>query len=226
MRQWLPAKTIVEIAPGHGRWTQFLQPQAETLHIVDLSDDCIARCKERFAAADNIHYHVNDGKTLPATIADGSVDFVYSFDSLVHCEIAVIEAYFMEIGKKLAPGGTAFIHHSNLGHYPLYFKLAKMIPAGRQTLGKMRIVDYDCWRGVTVSPETVAAAAAKAGLEIHCQELVNWWAETRRCIDGITTLRKPLAGATPSAPPAPWFNASFMTEARVIREREEHYPAG
>jgi ubiquinone/menaquinone biosynthesis C-methylase UbiE len=226
VKAWLPAHTIIEIAPGHGRWTQFLQTHAKQLHIVDLSDDCIKRCKERFADCDNMHYHVNDGKTLPDTIADASVDFVFSFDSLVHCEMEVIRNYFQEIAKKLRPGGAAFIHHSNLGHYPLYFKWAKRIPFGRRTLGKWRIVDYDCWRGSDVSPDSIARAAGEAGLIICKQELVNWWAETSRCIDGITTLRKPIEGEKSGERSLPWFNRTFMTEARVLRERETMYPSG
>lgn len=224
IREWLPAATIIEIAPGHGRWTQYLQNQTKNLHIVDLSDDCIARCRERFATCDNMHYHVNDGKTLPDTIPNGSVDFVFSFDSLVHCEAEVIENYFHEIAKKLRPGGAAFIHHSNLGFYPLYFKLAKLIPMGRQTLGKWKIVDHDCWRGTDVSPDKIVKAASDAGLIVEKQELVNWWAETNRCIDGITTLRKPMTDHDSNTHAEPWFNTNFMTEARVLRERQRMYP--
>lgn len=224
IRTFLPTRKVVEIAPGHGRWTHYLAPLSQELHIVDLSDDCISRCKQRFSNLTNIHYHVNDGKSLPSAIEDQSVDFVFSFDSLVHCEMEVIASYFKEISKKLKPGGVAFIHHSNLGNYPFYFKLAKMIPFGRRTLGKWRIIDYDCWRGSDVSPDRVTQAAGDAGLIVEKQELVNWWAETNRCIDGITTLRKPMTDHDSSTHAEPWFNTNFMTEARVLRERQRMYP--
>src|SRR5437660_302341 len=74
IHQWLPAATVLEIAPGFGRWTQYLAGLADRLIVVDLSERCIAACRERFAALANISYHVNDGRSL-AAVADGSVDF-------------------------------------------------------------------------------------------------------------------------------------------------------
>jgi hypothetical protein len=51
---------------------------------------------------------------------DGSVDFVFSFDSLVHVEMDVIEAYLKQLAAKLTPNGVGFIHRSNLGQYAAY----------------------------------------------------------------------------------------------------------
>ena len=101
LRHLLPAGQVIEIAPGHGRWTQFLAPLSGALHAVDLSERCIEICQKRFAAIDNITYHVNDGKSLPAEIPDGSVDLVFSFDSLVHCDLSIIDAYLEAIARKL-----------------------------------------------------------------------------------------------------------------------------
>src|SRR4051812_30705357 len=59
---FVPAGTILEIAPGYGRWTQYLKDLADQLVIVDLAQKCIDGCRQRFADADNISYHVNDGR--------------------------------------------------------------------------------------------------------------------------------------------------------------------
>src|SRR6516164_438606 len=68
----LPAPTILEIAPGFGRWTQFLADQCDHLILVDLSEKCIAACKERFHNRSHIDFHVNDGRSL-AFIPDNSI---------------------------------------------------------------------------------------------------------------------------------------------------------
>ena len=50
-------------------------------------------------------------------IPDGSVDFVFSFDSFVHPDREIVEAYLRQLGAKLKIGGKGFIHHSNFGEY-------------------------------------------------------------------------------------------------------------
>src|SRR4051794_9713690 len=78
---FLPTGTILEIAPGYGRWTHFLKDLCRELHVVDIAPRCIEACRERFAGCRHIRYHVNDGRSL-AAIPDASIDFVFSFDSL------------------------------------------------------------------------------------------------------------------------------------------------
>lgn len=63
---------------------------------------------------------INDGRSLDAVV-DGSVDFVFSFDSLVHLEVEVIESYLKQLASKLTPNGVGFIHHSNMGEYATNF---------------------------------------------------------------------------------------------------------
>src|SRR5688500_242534 len=83
----LPAGTILEIAPGFGRWTHYLKEHCGQLHVVDPDERCIETCRRRFSRDPNLSYHVNDGRSL-AMIPDGSIDFVFSFDSLVHVTVA------------------------------------------------------------------------------------------------------------------------------------------
>lgn len=120
IHSFLPAATILEIAPGYGRWTRYLQPLCERLVIVDLSQRCIDHCRRRFSWADNIEYHVNDGLSLEM-VRDNSIDFVFSFDSLVHAEKDVIDGYLKQLRRKMRRNGVGFIHHSNLGAYRRFF---------------------------------------------------------------------------------------------------------
>jgi ubiquinone/menaquinone biosynthesis C-methylase UbiE len=106
-------KTIVEIGPGAGRWTETLQQIAARLVIVDITPRCIEMCKERFADARNIEYHVNDGATLPF-LESGSVDAVFSHDVFVHIAPPETRAYLQEFSRVLAPGGIGVVHHPDV----------------------------------------------------------------------------------------------------------------
>src|SRR5690606_9267209 len=112
LHRLLPASSILEIAPGYGRWTRFLLPNCERYLGIDLHASCVEACRNRFSNASHARFASNDGLSLAAA-PDASFDVVFSFDSLVHAEIDVLQAYVAEILRKLKPGGTAFIHHSN-----------------------------------------------------------------------------------------------------------------
>ena len=73
--------------------------------VVDISERCIEACRQRFAAESHIAYHANDGRSLEM-VADRSIDFVFSFDSLVHADADVIEDYLRQLGRKLTPNGV------------------------------------------------------------------------------------------------------------------------
>ncbi len=112
----LPSTQILEIAPGFGRCTQFLKDFCDRLTVVDISERCIHACQERFRESGSISYHTNDGTSLDM-IPDRSIDFVFSWDSLVHADNTVMEAYIKQLPRIMKPGGYGFIHHSNLAEY-------------------------------------------------------------------------------------------------------------
>jgi hypothetical protein len=74
---------------------QFLKTKCQSTIAVDLSETCIKHCKTRFASETHIQFHTNDGTSL-AAVPDNSVDFVFSFDSLVDVEKDLMEAYVPE----------------------------------------------------------------------------------------------------------------------------------
>ena len=116
IRRFLPAPTILEIAPGFGRWTEFLLSHCDTLIGIDVAPKCVDVCRQRFAERPGASFETNDGHSLPM-VADSSVDFAFSFDSLVHVEAEVLKGYLTELARVLKPDGVAFLHHSNLGAY-------------------------------------------------------------------------------------------------------------
>jgi SAM-dependent methyltransferase len=116
LRPFLPASSILEIAPGFGRWTQFLLQHCETYIGVDLAPKCADACSERFASRAGASFHSNDGHSLPM-VPDDSVDLAFSFDSLVHVDADVLRGYLAELARCLSSDGVAFLHHSNYGMY-------------------------------------------------------------------------------------------------------------
>lgn len=103
-------KKILEIAPGHGRITQFLSILADELIVVDLNQNCLDKTKEKLGNQ-VLAYLINDGNNLPK-VKDNTQDLVFSFDSFVHMHKNVIDDYLSEIHRVLKIGGYGFIHHS------------------------------------------------------------------------------------------------------------------
>ncbi|MZP29462.1 methyltransferase domain-containing protein [Heliobacterium undosum] len=201
---YLPLGRTLELAPGFGRWTQFLKDVAQELILVDLTERCIEACKARFASAKNIRYYTNDGKSLDM-IEDNSLDFVFSWDSLVHVEIDVIEAYLKELAKKLKRDGVGFIHHSNLGRY---------CDQNGQVL-----VENVAWRAGTVTAERFEEICASVGLRCIRQELINWnGLLLNDCISVFTP-----QGSKYDQPNERWKNLFFGDESRRVSKIAEHY---
>lgn len=177
---FVPTSTILEIAPGFGRWTQFLKDLCENLVVVDLSEKCIRHCQKRFDSCSHITYYVNDGYSLDM-ISDESIDFVFSFDSLVHAEDDVIELYVKQLSTQLKDGGAGFIHHSNLGEYPTYYFLVSKIPKGLTTLSRLGLLQSPSHRAPSVTAIKFERYVEEAGMQCISQELVSW--QGKRLID-------------------------------------------
>lgn len=215
IQRHLPADTILEIGPGFGRWSHFLRANCRRLILVDLSERCIQACRERFRGDDGVEAHLNEGTSL-SCVADGSVDFVFSFDSLVHAEQDVIDAYAAQFPRKMKLDAAGFVHHSNYGAYPAYIAWIQRFPGLSRQLQSLGILDRASvhWRAPTGSAKATRESLERAGLRCLSQELVNW--DSRRLIDSLTTF---------AAPSSRWVqayrqlrNPHFMDEARYVHK--------
>ena len=159
IRECLPAGTILEIAPGFGRWTHYLKDYCNELWAVDKSSDCIEACQERFASVSHVRCFLNDGRSL-SMIPDASVDFVFSFDSFVHPDRDVVEAYLRQLGTKLKIGGKGFIHHSNFGEY-VNSPRERLPEALAKPLIKAKILDWAHHRNPGMTAELFRALSAR-----------------------------------------------------------------
>jgi SAM-dependent methyltransferase len=172
---WVPTETILEIAPGYGRWTHYLKDLAQRLIAVDLSDQCIEHCRERFSDSNNIEFHVNDGRSLEM-VDDFSVDVAFSFDSLVHAEPDVLAEYLRQLARKLKPTGIGFIHHSNLGEYRALNALSRRVPNRLRAplVRRGALIDVYAWRSPKMTASMFAAYCEQAELSTVSQELIAW----------------------------------------------------
>lgn len=209
---FVPTGSILEIAPGYGRWTQYLKNLAERLIVVDLAERCIEHCRERFRDSDNIEYHVNDGRSL-AAVPDRSLDFVFSFDSLVHVDADVLADYAGELARVMNPDAVAFLHHSNLGAYRTWTRLTHRTPARIRgpLIHRGALIDIAAWRAEDVTAEGFAATCERAGLACFSQERICW--ERGPFLTDALTLLTPV-GSRWAGPRHSLRNPLFRREAR------------
>jgi cyclopropane fatty-acyl-phospholipid synthase-like methyltransferase len=197
IHKFLPVENILEIAPGYGRWTHYLKDYCRSLVGIDLSEKCVSFCKDRFDTHPNMEFFTNDGYSLEA-LSDNSCDFIFSFDSLVHAEIDVIESYIFQVAKKLTSSGVAFFHHSNLAALP--------------ELAEKRNIH---WRASSVSAGLVKELIDKAELKCLSQEVINW--RGNDLIDCLTLFTMP--NSIFEQPFKLLENYEFMQEAEILRIR-------
>jgi len=205
IRAFVPTGTILEIAPGYGRCTQYLKDFCEKLIVVDLAENCIAACRKRFASCSHIEYFVNDGASL-AMIENDSIDFVFSWDSLVHAESDVLRSYLEHLAAKLKPGGYGFIHHSNIGAF-------KNPETGDLTIENRH------WRGESMSAELFRQYCRDVGLTCLSQEIVTWG-----CTDLTDSFSVFIKGSIPGYEhPVVFENTEFGKEAARLKKLSELY---
>ncbi len=211
IHRYVPTGTVLEIGPGFGRWTQYLRHLCRRLILIDLAERCISACRERFAGDAHIEYITNDGASLEM-VPDHSVDFIFSFDSLVHAEADAVAAYLAQAARKLKRGGAGFIHHSNLGAF--------VHPRTGQV---RRFVTKRNWRAESMSADVFRRSCDAAGLACRSQELINWIGRGRsadqykldgKCIPLTDCLSVFSASGGTDVPPRIVVNPAFVDEWR------------
>jgi ubiquinone/menaquinone biosynthesis C-methylase UbiE len=114
-------------------------------------------------------------------VDDASIDFAFSFDSLVHAESDVVSSYVSELARVLKPGGVAFIHHSNLGTIRrLLWNKAKC---------RMFGIPFDQHgRASSMSADKMREFAERSGMWCLQQELVPWGKGWQMLLDCMSTI--------------------------------------
>ena len=135
-------------------------------------------------------------------IPDRSIDFVFSYDSLVHVELDVMGEYIWQICQKLKPTGAAFLHHSNA--------MGESVDAEEAREGA---------RGASVSSLLVKQLVEDCSGKVLIQEEINWIRKSRT--DCMTTF---VPEGSPTTFPFQLIrNDDFLLEARLVRTNQSPY---
>lgn len=140
---------VLELSPGGGRFTMELVRYASALTLVDMNEECLEVCRDRFAYVPTpIDYVLNDGRSLPIT--DRKFDLIACYDSMVHMHPEVIEGYVAQMARLLSPDGLIWLDHSGKGQ-------------------------RDQGHRTDMTDERMRSIAGSNGLEVRSQSFRNDW---------------------------------------------------
>ena len=114
-------KTILEIGPGGGRWSELLAQRSGKLILVDLTEKSIEVCRGKLKAFSHCSFYTNNGTNL-SFLSDSSVDYLWSFDVFVHIAPDDIGSYLNEFSRIFKPGAVGIVHHSINGTHSEGFR--------------------------------------------------------------------------------------------------------
>ena len=138
-------KRALEIGCGPGRLLRPMSRYFEEIHGIDVSDEMIARARQKLRGVPHAHAHHASGSDL-SLFGDGYFDFVYSYAVFQHIPSAeVVFSYLRETVRVLKPGGVARLHINGLP------KTANA---------------YTTWEGVRVAADEIRAFARQNGLRL------------------------------------------------------------
>jgi hypothetical protein len=107
-------------------------------------------------------------------VGDGSISFVFCFDSMIHFDSDVVRAYLAEFRRVMEPGAKAFLHHSNLTRNP-----------GGDFQRNAHARNF-------MSVPMFKHYAMKEGLTVLRQKVIDWGQADKRVkgLDGLALLRR------------------------------------
>ncbi|MGC1305318.1 MAG: class I SAM-dependent methyltransferase [Caulobacteraceae bacterium] len=160
---------VADFAAGYGRNTRkLLEFGAKHVTMIDVNPDCV-RALQKSLAGKAASAVLNNGYDL-SNLKAGSFTFFYSFDAMVHFDAELIISYIPEIHRVLAPGGLAFLHHSNFTGSP-----------GADFRNNPH------WRNY-MSANIFQHFAIRAGFDVLEQRVIDWGIPNLDC---ISVLRRP-----------------------------------
>ena len=162
-------KTL-ELACGHGRHAEIVQPMATELILMDVFQDNLDVCKKRLYEKTNVDFIFGNGYSFePAE--DASLSAIYCYDAMVHFAPKLVEMYIKDTARVLSSGGMALFHHSNFDA-PTDQSYGKN-PHARNKMTRKTFNNF----------------VSSSGLEIVEAFEMDWGQDKN--LDGVTLLRKP-----------------------------------
>ena len=165
----LDLTNVIELACGHGRHVPYYTDMAGMVTLVDILEESMIICRERFKDIHNIKYYKNNGYNLEELPAN-CYTALFTYDSMVHFEMMDVYEYLKDIYRVLIDGGRVLCHHSNYSDdYKADFAHA---PHARCFMNK----------------KIFAYLAHRAGFKILEQRVIDW--HGTKNLDCITLIEK------------------------------------
>src|SRR4051794_25249727 len=108
-----PEVDVLEIGCGGGKFSAHLRKRTRSLICADISADMLARTKAHVGEGSDVSYLQLDGRDFKG-VPDASMDFIYSYDVLLHLQPQNVFSYLLDARRILRPGGVIMIHAINL----------------------------------------------------------------------------------------------------------------
>lgn len=159
----LDVSSVVELACGHGRHVQQYINDSSSITFVDINEENIAFCKNRFKEDTRFHYLVTSGNNFSG-IKAASQTAVFSYDVMVHFEMLAVSDYLSETFRILCPGGKALFHHSNYTGNP-----------------DNSYKDSPGWRNF-MSADIFRYLAKRCGFTVLAQHVIDWSVPRLDCL--------------------------------------------
>lgn len=166
--QQLNLQNVIELACGRGRHVPYYIDKAGKVTLVDILEENMSICKDRFNKYSNITYYKNNGYNLEK-LSENSYTSLFTYDSMVHFEMMDVYEYLKDIYRVLRGGAKALFHHSNYTDY--------MADFAHSSHGR-------CF----MSKEIFAYLAVRSGFKILDQKVIDWY--EMKNLDCITLLEK------------------------------------
>ena len=108
IKPWIgPDTCVLEIGPGRGAWTRLFLGAAHVTCVDALSAEHNG-FYDYVGTAENLDYHQVEDFTL-SMIANGTIDYVFSYDVLCHVSFAGISEYARSLYRVMKPGAHGFV---------------------------------------------------------------------------------------------------------------------
>lgn len=152
----LDLTNVIELACGRGRHVPQYIDRAGAVTLVDILQENMDFCENRFKEYSNISYYCNNGYNLEK-LENEKYSSLFTYDAMVHFEMK-------DIYRVLVHGGKVLIHHSN--NHSDYKASFANAPGGRGFMSK----------------DIFAHLAHRSGFEIVEQQVIDWGVKDLDCI--------------------------------------------
>lgn len=118
--------SVLDFGCGQGRMSRILAGVFERVICCDIDAQAVDYCRRRFTPHETncrftfIQNTQEEKAQENIPLPEGEIDFLLSWDTVVHFSYKWIDRYFSEFFRILKHGGYAMIHHANIGALTTY----------------------------------------------------------------------------------------------------------